>query len=332
MILTFTLLLASAILIYFSCEYFVNAIEWAGLRLGVSKNAVGTVLAAFGTALPESVVTFVAVVFGHDTAQKNIGVGAAIGGPLVLATIAYAVVGFVFVLNQKKHGKLLLSKKGELRLSRDQAWFMGIFVFKVALGLVVFTLKPWLGALFLLAYVIYIWHEMRREDEGDAEAELEPLKFRTKDQQPSTVWVLLQTVTALIVIFFGSQLFVHQLEVIGPWLDMSPQMVALLFSPIATELPEILNAVIWVRQGKQSLAFGNISGSMMIQATIPSALGLIFTPWRLSPALMWAAIVTMVSILGLYILLRRSALTAGRLSLFGIFYLVFGVGLFVIGV
>ena len=93
---------------------------------------------------------------------------------------------------------------------------------------------------------------------------------------------MLQTLAALAVIFLASQLFVHQLEAVGPWLGLSPQLVALLLSPIATELPEILNAVIWVRQGKTSLALGNISGAMMIQATVPSALGLFFTPWLLA--------------------------------------------------
>ena len=86
-------LLACAAVIYLACEYFVNGIEWVGLRFGVSNSAVGTVLAAFGTALPESVVTFVAVATGSSAERKQIGVGAAIGGPLVLATIAYAVVG-----------------------------------------------------------------------------------------------------------------------------------------------------------------------------------------------------------------------------------------------
>ena len=57
-----------------------------------------------------------------------------------------------------------------------------------------------------------------------------------------------------MLIFFASQVFVHQLEVIGPWLGMPPQLVALLLSPIATELPETLNAVIWVRQQKPDLA------------------------------------------------------------------------------
>ncbi|MDP5009364.1 MAG: sodium:calcium antiporter, partial [Glaciimonas sp.] len=99
MLLTIALLLGSAVVIYLSCEYFVNSIEWVGRRLGVAQSAVGTVLAAFGTALPETVVTFVAVVFGKDAAHKEIGVGAALGGPLALSTLAYAVVGVMFILH-----------------------------------------------------------------------------------------------------------------------------------------------------------------------------------------------------------------------------------------
>ena len=90
MALSVALFLLCAAAIYLSCEYFVNGVEWMGRRLGMGTTATGTVLAAFGTALPESAVTFVAVVFGRNTAQKEIGVGAAVGGPLVLSTISYA--------------------------------------------------------------------------------------------------------------------------------------------------------------------------------------------------------------------------------------------------
>src|SRR5215475_9663211 len=95
-------LLLSAGFVYWACEYFVNGVEWFGRKAGVSQTAVGTVLAAFGTALPESVVTFVAVVFGHDRASKDIGVGAALGGPLVLATISYGVTGAVILLTRRR--------------------------------------------------------------------------------------------------------------------------------------------------------------------------------------------------------------------------------------
>lgn len=158
MLLTFVLFLLSAAAIYFACEYFVNGVEWVGRRLNLGATATGTVLAAFGTALPETAVTFVAVVFGRDAAQKDIGVGAALGGPLVLATIAYAVVGVALYLNRRRLGRTdNLVKVDGARLSRDQAWFIVIFALSVLAGLVAFKIKPFLGVLFVVAYALYVW-------------------------------------------------------------------------------------------------------------------------------------------------------------------------------
>ena len=174
-----------------------------------------------------------------------------------------------------------------------------------------------------------MWRELRSEGHAAVvvgQEGREALKLRPHTEHPATAWAVVQTLGALVVIFLASQLFVHQLEAVGPWLGMSPQLVALLLSPIATELPEILNAVIWVRQGKTSLALGNISGAMMIQATVPSALGLFFTPWLLSPPLLWGAAITMVAIVAMLVLLKRHALTAKRLFAMAGLYAVFAVG------
>lgn len=78
MILSFAILLLTAGAIYLACEFFVNGVEWLGRRLHLNETATGSVLAAFGTALPECAVTFVGVVFGTNAAQKDIGVGAAL--------------------------------------------------------------------------------------------------------------------------------------------------------------------------------------------------------------------------------------------------------------
>ena len=51
-------------------------------------------------------------------------------------------------------------------------------------------------------------------------------------------------------------------------------------SATATELPEKLNSVIWVRQGKDTLALGNITGAMVFQATFPVTVGILLTPWH----------------------------------------------------
>ena len=323
---TVLLLLLSAAVIYVACEYFVNGIEWFGRRLNLGATAVGSVLAAFGTALPESAVTFMAVVFGTTPAQKDIGVGAAMGGPLVLATLAYAVVGLALIFHRRRLGRETHQVRVDhARMSRDQAAFLAVFVVKVALGLVAFAIKPWLGVLFLAAYAIYVWREIQESDTAPEEEEIEPLKIYPSVAEPSLGWAALQAVLALIVIGFGSYVFVGQLEAIGTALHWSPHLVALLLSPVATELPETMNALIWVRQGKERLALANISGAMMIQATIPSALGIFFTPWRFDGPLLAAGIITALAIVYLWQLFRRGAVDGRALVTVSSLYAVFAV-------
>jgi cation:H+ antiporter len=110
-------------------------------------------------------------------------------------------------------------------------------------------------------------------------------------------------------------------------LGLPAAVTALLLSPIATELPETMNAIIWVRQGKTKLALANISGAMMIQATVPSGLGLLFTTWKFDGALLWSGLITMAAIVYLLAAMRAHKLTPARLSLVALFYLVFAAGL-----
>ena len=330
MALTILLFLGSAVAIYLACEYFVNGVEWVGQRLNMGQTATGTILAAFGTALPESVVTLVAVVFGTNEAEKDIGIGAALGGPLALSTLAYSVVGLTLLGSRT----LAVRRKSHLdvdtrRLSRDQSWFLGIFIFKIALGLVAFPGKSWLGLLFLAAYGLYVAKELSADGDAAEAVDLEPLKLRPH-AHPSLAWAALQTVGALIVIFVASRIFVNQLGAIGSWAGVRPQLLALLLSPVATEMPETMNAIIWVRQGKERLALANISGAMMIQATIPSALGLLFTPWLLEWSLIWAGVVTLAAIAVLYMMFRTGRITPLKLawaaSLYGLFAVILVMG------
>jgi cation:H+ antiporter len=326
MVVTAVLLLASAGVIYIACEAFTNGIEWLGQKLGVSQTATGTILAALGTALPESVVTLVATAFADDDAQRDVGVGAALGGPLALSTIAYAAVGVALIVYGRRSGRgpgLVVRVDGR-RLSHDQLLFLAIFAAKIALGLWAFSIKPWLGMVFLAVYAWYVIVEMsgpREEHEGAPE----PLLIRRGQHDPHLGWVVGQTVASLALVFAASHVFVGQLEAVGPWLGLQPQVTALLLSPIATELPETMNALIWVRQGKERLALANVSGAMMIQATVPTAFGLFFTPWLLDNSLLVAAGATAAAVGFLSIAFRRGEVRAASLSKVGWLYAVFAV-------
>lgn len=322
MLITYVTLVVSVIIIYYSCELFVNGIEWVGKKFNVAQCAVGTVLAAFGTALPESVVTFVAVAFNATSEQKDIGVGAALGGPLVLGTIAYAVIGLCIIVFRKRRDLGTDIDIDSAKLRTDQKWFLSIFIFKVLLGFLAFSGKPFTALFFLAAYALYFYKEMGTECDAVQE-EMEPLKFQPHKTSPSTFWVITQTIFSLILITASSHLFVRNLELISALWHVPPHIVSLLLSPLATELPEILNAVIWVRQGKEALALGNISGSMMIQATVPSALGLYFTPWLFDQHLLMAGVMTLISIIYLLMTLKQNKLSPHRLIYAGIFYVIF---------
>jgi cation:H+ antiporter len=355
------LLLACAVTIYFACEWFINAVEWLGVELKVGPLAVGTVLAAAGTALPESIVTLVAALFGGAGQGNDIAVGAAMGGPLVVGTIAYGVTGAMLLWRRRSlphpaHGARPteappptehttpvsaqsnnrsqgVDAAGRLvgvdtaHLARDQRWFLTIFIFQVALGLVAFALKPWLGLLFFAAFAVYFRRETRSTGEHASAEDLEPLKLQPRRTTPTRAAVLTQVAVTLALIFGSSQLFVDQLEWAGPVLGLPSVVVALLLSPVATELPEIMNAIIWVRQGKTQLALANISGAMMIQATVASGIGILLTPWMFDTPLVLAGQTTIVSVAYLLWLLRHDTFTAARLSAAAGLYAVFAVAL-----
>ena len=114
-----------------------------------------------------------------------------------------------------------------------------------------------------------------------------------------------------------------QIEAIGEAFNLSPHLVALVLSPVATELPETVNALIWVRQGKERLALANISGAMMIQATIPSSLALFGTPWLFDAPLIAAGVLTTVAVSYLWWWFRRGRVDARWLAPVGLLYGVF---------
>ncbi len=310
MLITLLLFLISAVTIYLSCGYFVNGIEWTGHHFKLSQSATGSLLAALGTALPECIVTLTALLMGDAPAQQQIGIGAALGGPLVLSTLGYAAVGVTLLLCMNREHRAINSEV-QREIGRDQAWFAGTFLLAVLLGMMAFTGKTWLAPLFVLIYLLYVRRELKQTDSHDAELP-SPLKLDPHARIPALGKVLLQTLVALGVVALAAQLF-----------GLSPVLAALLLSPVATEMPELMNVLIWVRQGKHRLALANISGAMMIQGTIPKAFCLLFTPWLLDSTMMASSLVTLLAVALLWWGFSRERMTAGRLALVGLVYLGF---------
>lgn len=86
MILDVLMLIFSLAFILFSCFIFTNAVEWFGKKLNLSEGVVGSVLSAVGTALPETIIPIIAILFSASEKSHEIVIGAIAGAPFMLGT------------------------------------------------------------------------------------------------------------------------------------------------------------------------------------------------------------------------------------------------------
>jgi cation:H+ antiporter len=272
---SFAVLLAGALL-------FTNAIEWLGSKLDLGQGAVGSLLAAVATALPESLIPVVAIIEGGPEAE-DVAIGAIIGAPLLLATIAMALVGVAALIYRDRRQQSLACSVHLPTLKRDLGFFMACFSVALLLGLGAPRQVQVVGAVLLvLAYAAYARWTLRHSGEVESEEELKPLIMdRTRGDPPAMSTVVLQLFVALGAIVGGAEIFVEQVLHVADSVGLEPLLLSLVLAPFATELPEKANSFFWVRDGKDSLALGNITGAMVFQSTLPVAIGLAFTSWEL---------------------------------------------------
>ena len=333
-------LVIAFVVILLGAELFTNGIEWFGRKLELAEGAVGSVLAAVGTALPETMIPIIAILSGGGTSDSHgIGVGAILGAPFMLSTLAMFVTG----------GAVLAVARS--RPTRDEmpvdtgvlAHDMRFFAIAYAVAIGAAFLPPelpwakWIVATGLLG--IYAWYVKGHfEDDPDVDAEdLAPLRFRRLDARghranptvPRLRVVNVQVLTALGLIVIGAFFFVDAVGHLATSLGVDPAILALVIAPIATELPEKFNSVIWIRHGKDTLAMGNITGAMVFQSTIPTVVALLFAAdaWHVtadSRVAFLSAGIAFLSSAAIFIPMARSGkLLGGRLLVGGAFYLVY---------
>lgn len=331
MLIAAGLMLAALLLVFIAAELFTNALEFIGERLGVSEGVTGSIFAAIGTAMPETIVPIVAILSGGASEEINhaIGMGAILGAPFMLATLSLGLMAWF--AGRKRGWREHLSPE-PTGLRRDLAVFMiGLFLI-IASG----QLPPaWQDARFAIAFIlclIYFLHLLRTIQssrtlvaEGHG-TEAGKRLYASRVMLPEQPWVAaLQLAIAMAVLIEGARMFVSGTEGVSSSLGISAFVVSLLVIPVATELPEKINSILWIRRRKDTLAFGNITGAMAFQGTIIPAVGMTLIPWHIHLT-SHAGISVLLTILGvawLWWLQTRGRLTPARLLANAGLYLIF---------
>jgi cation:H+ antiporter len=318
-------LLAGTVLVALASQGFTGAVEWLGYRLQLGDRVLGSILAAWGTALPETVIPLVAVA-GRGTARHEVGVGAILGAPFLLATVAFALLGATIWLRSWRGGPPFLQVSPR-QASADLFWFAFLFSLAVAAGLLPsLGAGTWLVPVLLGAYGLYLVGNLRHGHEGAAEPP-RGLAFWSVRRPPSyglLVGVLMGSIGLLVG---GAQAFVAAVASLGQDLGISPLLLAVVMAPLATELPEVVNSVVWTWRGRDDLALSAVTGAMIIQSTVGPSLGLVFTPWKLGPQERFAAFLAVAAALFFALGLRFfRRMEAGPLLMGAAFYAVFLLG------
>ncbi|HNV87541.1 MAG TPA: sodium:calcium antiporter [Methylotenera sp.] len=325
--MVFVLLLAMLVVILIAAEVFTNALEHLGEKLGISEGVTGSLFAAVGTALPETSVPLLALLAGTQNAATNeeIGVGAILGAPLMLATLSVCLMAVSVWKRRGTHGHLRPERTG---LTRDLNFFLVAFGFAtIALfiphGMV--AVRYGLGFCMVMIYFIYVMVTLRAskalvEDGHVTEADSD--MFLCKLGLPNNmVVIVIQLLLGLGLLIAGAKGFIGGVEEASHLLGISALLLSLLIIPIATELPEKVNSILWIRKGKDTLAFGNITGAMVFQGTLLPAIGIMLTPWEPRKEVLWGIIVTLIAAGWMRYLMAKGGIRVWHLLVNGTLYI-----------
>lgn len=328
MLIDSLLLLAALLVILTGAELFTNSLEHLGSRFGLSEGLVGSVFAAVATALPETVVPIIAVFFGgHDAAAgESVGVGAILGSPLMLVTLALALVA---LFSGGMRGWNVPLKPEFSGMVRDLGYFV------VAYGIALLSLfvprtggvPAVIGLCLVFLYGYYVFNTVqasaRLVRHGHGTQADRALHLKRLGMPHNLALELTQLLVGLVFIIGGAKLFVGGVEDIAALTGLSALVLALVVVPIATEMPEKLNSILWVRRGKDTLAFGNLTGAMVFQGTLLPAFGLQLSSWHAERDVLFTMAITLaMAVWTLFLTLRRH-LTPASLLLNGAAYVLF---------
>lgn len=327
--MVFLELFAMLVVILIAAEVFTNALEHLGEKLKISEGVTGSLFAAIGTALPETSVPLLALLAGTKNIETNeeIGVGAILGAPLMLATLSISLMAISVWKRRGTHGHLRPEHTG---LSRDLNFFIVAFSFAAIAMFVPHTLVVVRYALsfsMVMIYFIYVMMTINASkalvEDGHA-TEAGSDMFLCRIGLPNhMVVIVFQLLLGLALLVGGAKGFIYGVEEAAHLLGISALLLSLLIIPIATELPEKVNSILWIRKGKDTLAFGNITGAMVFQGTLLPAIGIMLTPWEPRQEVLLGIVMTLIAAVWLRYLVAKGGLRVWHLLVNGVLYLAY---------
>jgi cation:H+ antiporter len=327
--MVFLQLLLMLVVILVAAEVFTNALEHLGEKLKISEGVTGSIFAAVGTALPETMVPLLALMAGTASVHTNeeIGVGAILGAPLMLSTLSISLLAFAVLVKRGAGGEFRPEKTG---LTRDLNFFIAAFTFSTLALFIPHSLpavRAAIGLTLVLTYFIYIMLTLHASGDlvkdGHGTEAHEPMMLCRIGLPNHFAVIVGQMLLGLVLLLAGAKGFIMGVEEAAQLLGISALLLSLLIIPIATELPEKINSILWIRRHKDTLAFGNITGAMVFQGTLLPAIGIMLTPWEPRREVLAGVVITLLAAVWLRWMVSRGHLKVWHVWVNGAMYVAY---------
>ena len=178
-------------------------------------------------------------------------------------------------------------------------------------------LRELFSVLLVFTYGMYVNATLRASGKlvsaGHGTRAEKPMMLSRLGLRTNWVSILIQLLGATCLLLAGAKGFIVGVHGVAQKLGISALLLSLLVIPIATELPEKINSILWIRKGRDTLALGNITGAMVFQGTLLPAMGILLTPWQPRIEVLGGVGVTLVAAFWLRLNVRHGNLPLAAL-------------------
>ncbi|MFY0595246.1 MAG: calcium/sodium antiporter [Cognatishimia sp.] len=229
-----------AVLIY-SADTLVETSETIAKHFGISAMILGLTVVAFGTSLPELVVSLQSAILDREGLAIGNVVGSNIANTLLVLGVAAAL-------------RPIPLKQSVLK--RDGAvWILSSILFLVACGLGM--IPRLMGIFMVIALLVYVWTSFKADRAGDDAEDEEDEDQDNEFGIKSVVFII----GCLVGVAAGSHLTVTHAVNVATLAGIHESIIGITLIAIGTSLPELTTTIACVRRGQTDMLVGNIIGS-----------------------------------------------------------------------
>lgn len=307
MIVSVLLLLLGLVILYYGAEYLVQGASTIALSLGMAPLLVGLTVVAFGTSMPELVVSLLASLNGN----AEIAVGNVLGSNI--ANIAL-IIGISAAITPMAVDRGILT--------RDYWWMIG---FSFGLWALVYfdpagpALTRLDATVILVPFFFYLYVCIRaairhRKEVGTQAVEISD-EVAAALKNPIPVWKsALFIIGGIAGLVIGAKLMVDNAVLIARAYSIPDSVIGVTIVAIGTSLPELATSVVAALKKEADISLGNIIGSNIFNiGLVLGAVGLIH-PMNVAPAALAFDFVAMLIFAGILGPMMFANRTIGRLS------------------